>query len=195
MDIGWQKVVGSVAPLLATALGGPLAGTAVKFLADNFLGDSNATSEDIELAVRGASTETLLKLKELDLQFKTEMEKLGITREQLGLEYYKTDAADRGNAREREIQTGSRINSWLAATVVVGFFVVVGYVLSGRLEMSAASASIIGTLIGYVSAKADQVLSYYFGGNPPGSLVKSAQGLQQQVLDGAKKLVGIAPKQ
>lgn len=190
MDIGWQKVVGSVAPLLATALGGPLAGTAVKFLADNILGNPDASDSEVAEAIKGASTETLIKLKELDNQFKIEMEKLGVSREQMGLEYYKTDAADRSNARSHEVQTGSRVNSVLAIFVVIGFFIVVGYVLSGSLEMNAASASIIGTLIGYVSAKADQVLSYYFGANHPGNLVRSAQNVQQQMIEGAKKLIG-----
>jgi len=32
----WKKVVSTVAPVLGTALGGPLAGAATKFIADKF---------------------------------------------------------------------------------------------------------------------------------------------------------------
>lgn len=177
MDLDWKKVVGSVAPVLATALGGPFAGTAVHFLSKNLLHRDDGTAEDIEDLVQGASTDTLLRIKELDQKFKLEMEKIGVSKEQMQIEYYKIDAADRDSARNREVSTGSRLNSILAVLVILGFFVTVGYVLSGNLEMSAATATIVGTLIGYVSAKADQVISYYFGGNHPGNLMNSAKSL------------------
>jgi hypothetical protein len=53
----------------------------------------------------------------------------------------------------------------LAALVIVGFLVCVWFVLTGQAKglNDPAIAATIGTLIGYVSAKADQIVSYYFG--------------------------------
>jgi hypothetical protein len=74
----WKDIIRSIAPTIGTALGGPLAGTATKFIADKMLGKADATQEEIELAIIGASPEQLTKLKELDHQFKLEMKNLEI---------------------------------------------------------------------------------------------------------------------
>lgn len=65
-------------------------------------------------------------------------------------------------------QTGSGLPSnlithCLAVIVLLGFFGVVGWVVSGGLSAHTDSIGIIGSAIGYVSAKADQIVSYYFG--------------------------------
>jgi hypothetical protein len=46
-----------------------------------------------------------------------------------------------------------------------GFFWIVWMVLSGRVKdlTDPVMIGMVGTLIGYASAKADQVVSYYFG--------------------------------
>ena len=47
----WKAIVGTVAPALATALGGPLAGVAVKAIADKVLGKPAATEADVAAAI------------------------------------------------------------------------------------------------------------------------------------------------
>ena len=49
--------------------------------------------------------------------------------------------------------------------MIGGFFGVVYMVMGGHVEniTDPLLAGLIGTLIGYASAKADQVVSYYFG--------------------------------
>ena len=76
--MSWKDTLAAIAPTLATALGGPLAGAATKFLASELLGDENSSIEDIELAITGASPEQLVNIKELDNQFKLGMKKLDI---------------------------------------------------------------------------------------------------------------------
>jgi uncharacterized membrane protein len=49
----------------------------------------------------------------------------------------------------------------LAFLVICGFLGMVYGLLSG--ELKALDSTLAGTLIGYVSAKAEQVVSYYFG--------------------------------
>lgn len=70
----FTDVVRSVAPAIATALGGPLAGAAVSFLAQK-LGIDPAI---VEQTVAGMGPADLVKLKELDYQFQTQMAQIGI---------------------------------------------------------------------------------------------------------------------
>ena len=57
-----------IAPTIATALGGPLAGAAAEFLASK-LGASDKTVEGIQQTLSGMTGADLVKLKELDLDF------------------------------------------------------------------------------------------------------------------------------
>lgn len=155
----WKKVVGAVAPTIATALGGPLAGAAVKTLASQFIGKEDATEDEIAQAVANASTQDFIKLREIDAEFKKAMTNAGIDLE-------KVHADDRANARQREATTGDSWTPRILATVVIGGFLWCVYaVLSGYVSelKDPMIATLVGTMIGYTSAKADQVVSYYFG--------------------------------
>lgn len=155
----WKKLVGTVAPTLATALGGPLAGMATKAIAAAVLGNENATEREIQTALTNATPETLLALKRADQEFAVKMKELDIDLE-------KVYSADRDSARNREIQTK---DSWtpriLAAVVISGFFYSVWMVLGYQSDAfkDPLTATLAGTLIGYVSAKADTIIAYYFG--------------------------------
>jgi len=157
MDFDWKETLSAIAPTLATALGGPMAGMAAN-MALKALGveDDEEQERQLKLAVRNASPETLAKLQEAERAFLVEMERLGIER-------VKLTHQDRADARAREAKVGGWSNSVLAGTVIIGFFATVGYVLVGDVTLSGEQGALIGTLIGYVSAKADMICSYYFG--------------------------------
>ncbi len=90
--MSWKDTLAAIAPTLATALGGPLAGAATKFLASELLGDENASIESIESAVIGASPEALANLKQLDADFKLGMKKLDV-------DVFSLEVKDRDSAR------------------------------------------------------------------------------------------------
>ena len=149
----WKKIVGSVAPTLATVLGGPLAGVAVKAIAEGLgLGDA-ATEADVAKAVAAASPETLVKLKEIEAAFATRMAELGV-------DYERIAAEDRDSARRRETAIGGLIVPTLAVLLIGGFLGMSAALLFG---WAVADSTMAGAVIGYVSAKAEQVVSYYFG--------------------------------
>lgn len=155
MDMSW---LGKVLPTIATAFGGPLAGVAVSFVADK-LGLSDKTVEAVQAAISGASPEQLVRLKEIDSDLQKFFAGLDIKLEEIA-------GADRNSAREREVKSGdSAAPRVLAAVIVAGFLSMVYMVLGGFVEglKDPVTAGLAGTLIGYVSAKADQVVSYYFG--------------------------------
>ncbi|EPY03477.1 hypothetical protein [Magnetospirillum fulvum] len=152
----WKKIVGTVAPSIATALGGPLSGLATKAIARAFgLGDDSEDS--VAAAVTSATPEQLLALKKADQDFAVKMRELDIDLERIA-------AGDRDSARKREVDAKDWTPKVLAFVIVGGFFGTVAYVLGWGLSgMDAAAAAFAGSLVGYVSAKAEQVVAYYFG--------------------------------
>lgn len=153
MKIDWKSIVGTVAPALATALGGPLAGVAVKSIAAG-LGKPDAEESEIAEIIASGDPQTLVRLKEIDTQFAKDMAAMDVDLERIA-------AQDRANARDREATLGG---DWtvriLAYTIVGSFCALVFSVLFGQVT---AESTIAGAVIGYLSAKAEQVVSYYFG--------------------------------
>lgn len=87
---GLSDVLRSVAPMIATALGGPLAGAAVSFLSSK-LGVDPAV---VEQTVAGMTPADLVRMKELDNQFALEMAKVGISLNIAQMDVNKTEAAN-----------------------------------------------------------------------------------------------------
>lgn len=157
--VDWKRIVGTVAPALATALGGPLAGVAVKTIGDKILGKPDATEDEVAAAVAAADPNMLIKLKEIDAEFNKAMLDAGIKLEEIA-------AGDRASARLREVNTHDSWTPRVIATVVIGGFLFCVYaILGGHVQdlKDPFVSGLIGTMIGYTSAKADQIVSYYFG--------------------------------
>lgn len=153
-----KQIVSAVAPVLGATLGGPLGGLAGNVLART-LGVNPDDSKAVETAILSQSPDIVaqIRLAEIDLQKQAADNDLDLER---------INAADRANARAREVSTA---DSWtprvLAAVIVGGFLMCVYMVLGGRVASlnEPLVAGMVGTMIGYASAKADQVVSYYFG--------------------------------
>jgi hypothetical protein len=156
MNLDWRSVVSTVAPALGSALGGPLGGLAAKSIAQALLGRPEAADDELAQAVQNATPEQLLALKKADNDFKVQMRQMDIDLERLA-------EGDRDSARRREAEVRGWANPVLAAIVISGFFGVVGYIVASRAQLSGEAGAVIGTVVGYVSAKADQVIAYYFG--------------------------------
>ena len=108
-------LLGQVAPTLATALGGPLAGLAVKTLSNVLLGNEAGSEEDIAEALKNATPDQLAEVKRIDADFKVRMAELEIDLERIS-------SADRDSARNREILTGDYTPKILAGAITLGFF-------------------------------------------------------------------------
>lgn len=149
-----KDVLKALAPTAATLIGGPLAGMAVKVIG-NAIGVDEPTQEKITAAIKGGSLspEQVVALRQADDALKVKLAELGIQAEQLVVE-------DRKSAREREVRVGGRTVPILAWSIVGAFIAMAFAVLFGKLT---ADTVIAGTIIGYMSAKAEQVLAYYFG--------------------------------
>lgn len=153
MDIDWKAIVRTVAPTIATALGTPFMGVAVSAISNALLGKPDGTQEEVSAAILGATPEQLLLLKKADREFAVEMKKLDV-------ELEKISAEDRSSARKREEVVKDKTPKVLAFIIVIGFMAMSVGVLSGWAKVETVLA---GTIIGYISAKAELVLTYYFG--------------------------------
>lgn len=158
MAFDWKATIGAVAPTIATALGGPLAGLATKAIVGALGLDDGASEAEIASAVAKATPEQLLALKQADNKLVVDMETLGVERERIA-------QADRASARDREARVMDFTPKVLATVIIGGFLATVYMVLAGYVDglKDPLTAALVGTLIGYVSAKADQVVAYYFG--------------------------------
>jgi hypothetical protein len=163
MNFDWKSLLRTVAPALATAAGGPLAGLAVKTIGDA-LGLDNATEDTVSAALQGASPDTLLKLKQADQQFAKDMKALDVDLE-------KVAAADRDSARRMQVETKSRTPHVLAVIVTVGFFSILIGMMGGWLKPSENQALLI--LLGALSAAFGAVINFFYGSSA-GSQAKDA---------------------
>lgn len=161
----WKALIGTVAPWIATALTGPLGGMAVTAAADAF-GLSDKTESALKQALSGVTPEQMLALKNADQAFQMRMQELGFAHIQV-LEQIAFQ--DRDSARKRESTVGDKTNRNLAYTIIAAFIAMAIGTLMGWAK---ADSVLAGTIIGYLSAKAEQVLSYYFG-STSGSAEKS----------------------
>lgn len=145
-----KDVLAKIAPTLGMALGGPLGGMAGNVLSA-VLGKKDI--KEVENAVLAGDPATMLKVKEAEVAFQQHMADLGVTMEQLAVD-------DRKSARDMQVSTKTFLVPSIAMLIVVGFLVMVGTTLMGYSHVEGALA---GTLVGYLSAKCEQVLSFYFG--------------------------------
>ena len=149
-----RDVVGTVAPVLASALGGPLAGTAVRSLSELLLGTPDGTPDEVTQAIQTADPATLLRIKELETQFQHQMAALGVDLERLANE-------DRASARQRQIATKDILPGVIACAVLVGFFGVLAVIAFQPLPPTAEAP--FNVMLGALGAMVTAVAQYYFG--------------------------------
>ena len=158
--MNWQDTLKVIAPTVASAFLGPLGGVAVSAIG-SALGIDAPTQDKIAKAFTAGqlTPEALEKIKLLELQYQND-------EKERGFKYAELEFKDRDSARMREIQTGDNTVKILAFLIVGAF---IGTVAATLADWTKAESVLAGTLIGYLSAKAEQVLSYYFGSNKDSS--------------------------
>lgn len=158
----WLKTLRTVAPTIATAVGGPLAGMAMKMVSDAVGGDLNEDSlKDMVLA---GNPETLLKLKQADQDFKVTMRELGIKEEQLSLD-------DRKSARDLA-KSNMTPQIILSAIYTSGYLAVLWQFVTGEVIIPAQSQAAFSIILGVLTAAQTQILNFWFGSSS-GSKVKT----------------------
>ena len=148
----WIKTLSTIAPALATAMGGPLAGAATKYIASNLLGDESASIDDIQAAVIGASPEQLAQIKSIDSDFKIKMESLGV-------DVFKVVVSDKKDARQQHRH--SVIPSILVISLTL--FVAAIVFMLFYTEPPGGAREILFMLLGIVVKEWSNALHYWHG--------------------------------
>ena len=148
----WLK---ALAPLIGTALGGPLGGAAAAMIADK-LGLKDSTIETVTeaLASNKLTPDQIVSVKLAEVDFKKFLETNKIDLARL-------DTANTQGARDMQIATRSNTPDILAGIVVLGFFTILILMMMGKLTATDQQALLI--LLGSLSAGFGAVLNFFFG--------------------------------
>ncbi len=159
-----KEMLATVAPTVATALGGPLAGMATRAIAAKLLPNADATSDEVEAALAVASGADLAKLKQLEQEFKTQLREADIQLESIA-------AYDRASARERQTSMRDWTPSVLGLAIIIGFFGVLAYIF--RFGLPDEGSEVLLLMVGALGAMTSQVGNFFFGSSA-GSKAKDA---------------------
>jgi membrane-bound ClpP family serine protease len=155
MAFDWKKTLSTVAPMIGTALGGPMGGMAAKMATQALgLGDSENPEQALAEAVASGDPDVLLKLRNADHDFKVEMERLGVDLERI-------HAGDRSSARELGKTKGLMPQAIISAIFVVGFVGVLYAIFTATVAPELENALMY--LLGILSAGLTQILNFWFG--------------------------------
>ena len=156
MDIlkTFGPLIGSVAPTIATALGGPVAGMAVKAISGALFGHDGASKDDIMTALANPTGDQLAALKKIDADFAVQMKALDIDLERIA-------AGDRASARDMQKETKDWIPRALAVSVTIGFFAILLYMLVYGLPTTGNEALLL--LLGALQTAWGGIIAFYFG--------------------------------
>lgn len=145
----WLK---QIAPTIATAFGGPLAGMAVSAISKAIGVEPDKVEELISSNKLTADQIAQLKMAEIELQKQAQ---------ELGLNFEKLAVDDRKSAREMQAATRSYVPPMLAAAVTLGFFGILGGMMFGAV--SVANNTALTMMLGSLGTAWTGIIAYYFG--------------------------------
>ena len=139
-----------IAPGIATALGGPLAGLAVTAISKALGIDEKEVQSTIESGKLSAEQLTSLKQAEIELQKQAQS---------LGLDFEKLATEDRKSARDLQASTKSIVPPILALVVTVGFF---GILFALMMDYAKKSDELM-IMLGSLGTAWTGIIGFYFG--------------------------------
>ena len=143
----WLK---TIAPTIATALGGPLAGMAVSAVA-KAIGVSPDEVQDV-ISSGKLTAEQVASIQIAELELKKQAQSMN-------LDFAKLIAEDKQSARDMQIATKSWIPALLAVFVTLGFFGILLGLMTEHFKTSDALMLMLGSL----ATAWTGVMAFYFG--------------------------------
>ena len=144
----WLK---QIAPTIATALGGPLAGMAVSAISKAIGVDPDKVGDLISSNKLSADQIAQVKIAEIELQKQAQ---------ELGLNFEKLEVEDRKSARDMQSITKSIMPPLLAGAVTIGFFSIMVMMFFNKIDDSNPA---ILMMLGSLGTAWTGIIAYYFG--------------------------------
>jgi hypothetical protein len=144
----WLK---QIAPTIATAMGGPLAGMAVSAIYKAIGVDPDKVGDMITKNKLSAEQIAQVKIAEIELQKQAQ---------ELGLNFEKLEVEDRKSARDMQSATRSRMPPILAGAVTIGFFAIMVLMFFNKVDSSNPA---ILMMLGSLGTAWTGIIAYYFG--------------------------------
>ncbi len=145
-----KTLIGTAAPFIGGALGGPFGGIAGRFIQDAL----GVDSEQAAMTMLESDPESLVKLKAAEQAFKARMRELDIDEE-------KVLQADRADARKLATATGIWPQVGLSVLFICGYFVILGLFFSAKLMVPMSEAFMV--MLGVLTGAVPQILAFWFG--------------------------------
>lgn len=155
----WKQIIATVAPGLASALGGPMAGVAVRSIANALWGEDNVSAKTmdekaLEQAVLTASPAELRKIKQAEFVFQRQMKELEVDLERLA-------TSDRASARDRQVSSADKMPGFIASAALAGFFgILIAMIFA---ELPAGSEAPLNVMLGALGSLVVAIGNFYFG--------------------------------
>jgi len=149
-----KRAIAGVAPTLAHALGGPLAGAAVEQISRAIFGIPGEDEDKLSARLAKASPENWMALQIAEQNF-------AIALREASVEERRIAAGDRSDARARQVQMKDWTPPALGAAIVLGFFIVLGIMVTNKLPIGAETEFSI--MLGALATMTAAVVNYFFG--------------------------------
>lgn len=172
MGFDWKATLGIVAPTLATALGGPLAGVAVSALGSALGLGNGATETDIAKVMGNLTPEQIAAIKQAEFRFQSDIAKYGV-------DLARISADDRRDARARSVAMGDVSTPRLIAIAafISMFICLIGTFALAIIGITMATdvAYLLGSSTSASFMLCKSAADYYMGNN-------SESGIRDQMI-------------
>ena len=154
--MNWLDTIKTIAPVVASALGGPLSGMAVSAIGGLF-GMTEPTQDKIKAAIENGQLtgEQISGIRQLELKLKAD-------EAERGFKYSELEFKDRDSARNMNIQTGAKtpaVLTWIIVAIVLGLE---GMILFNGMPQG-VSEIVTGRILGTLDMSLMMVLAFWFG--------------------------------
>ena len=154
----WKGMLSKIAPLAATAIGGPFGGMAASALLTSIgiVPEKGNEEAQVEEAMKSISPDQAVKMKEGERQWKLDMRGMDIKEADL-------HSRDRSNARDMAKTSGILPQVILSVIYTIAYGVVLYCFMTGKLNVPDDQKILFGSLIGILTGAQVQILNFWFG--------------------------------
>ena len=157
-----KQALGTVAPILGTAVGGPLGGTAARLVAAALGLDPSTPEPQVAAAVTAATPDQLAALKKADQDFQVSLRNMDLSAAKIA-------ADDRASARNLEASTHDWVPGTLMMALTGGFFGLLAYLASH--DVPVGNRDLLNIMLGSLGTAWTGGVTYYYGSSV-GAVVK-----------------------